>query len=269
MAKAEKKFKEKKDMKKHAKLTVIVLAVVLALSLALVLAACEQPETKTAYGLVHGKGYVGKATVVRAGDSLVSAELDEACLPTYVTAKSAIEGYTVEGKYSSHGEPATANFYKTVKFADVTMTYDATEAGGFSKGYMVGTQTMLEFFAVEANCEKYFEAVAKNEVKVVLADGEKTDILNAKALLKTQNNYWGTPAEKALGWKANVEATCNYVVENGFDGASKKEDFEKKDNSATNPKLDNELVDKNGVKTGATWTDMWDYFSLLKSAFGK
>lgn len=255
-------------MKKHAKLLVVVLACVMALSVIL-LASCAQEETKTAYGLVHGKGYVGKATVVRLGDSLVSADLDEACLPTYVKAENAIEGYTVEGKYLNHGSPATAHFYKTVKFGDVTMVYDGTEVEGVSKGYMVGTKTMLEFFADEANCEKYFEAVAKNEVKVVVADGEKTDILNAKALLKTQNNYWGTPATNALGWKANVKATCDYVVENGFDGAAKKEDFKATDNSATDAKLDNELVDKNGVKTGATWTDMWDYFSLLKSAFEK
>ncbi|MGN1040616.1 MAG: hypothetical protein ACI4QL_04230 [Candidatus Fimimonas sp.] len=254
-------------MKKQTKLLVLVLAVVMALSV-VVLAACNNGP-KYAYGLVHGKGYVGQATVVVENGSLVSADIVEACLPTYIKSENAIEGYTVEGTYSNHGKAATANFYKTVKFAGVTMTYDATLDGEYSKGYMVGTQTMLEFFAEEANCEKYFKAVSENKVAVVLADGENTELMSAKTLLKTENGYWGTPAETALGWKANVEATCKYVVENGFDGAAAKEDFTQADHSATDAKLDNEWVDKNGVNTGATWSDMWDYFSLLKAAFNK
>lgn len=255
-------------MKKQAKLLVVVLALVLALSVVL-LTACVKEETKTAYGLVHGEGYVCQATVVVKGETLVSADLIEACLPTYVKAETAIEGYTVEGTYSNHGSAATANFYKTVKFGDVTMTYDATLNGEYSKGYMVGDQTMLEFFRNEANCEKYFNAVANDKVAVVLATGDDTTILNSAALLKTENGYWGTPAANALGWKANVKATCDYVVENGFDGASQKTDFTATDHSSVNAALDNELVDKNGVNTGATWTDMWDYFSLLEKAYEK
>ncbi|HIR65728.1 MAG TPA: hypothetical protein IAC95_02410 [Candidatus Fimimonas gallinarum] len=255
-------------MKKHAKLLVVLLALVMVLSV-VVLTACNKQKTKNAYGLVHGKGYVCQATVVVAGNSLVSADLVEACLPTYVTAQTPIQGYTVEGTYNSHGSARTANFYKTIKFADVTMVYDGTLVDGYSKGYMVGTQTMLQFFENEANCEKYFKAVSENKVSVVLANGEKTDILNAKALLKTQNGYWGTPAQNALGWTANVKATCDYVVAHGFDGASSATDFTQEDHSSTNPKLDNEFVDKNGVSTGATWTDMWDYFSLLKKAYQK
>lgn len=255
-------------MKKQTKLLVLVLVLVMALSV-LMFTACDKETTKNAYGLVHGKGYVCQATVVAKGNSLVSADLVEACLPSYIKAENAIDGYTVEGTYSNHGSAATGNFYKTIKFDDVTMTYDATLDGDFSKGYMVGTKTMLEFFEDEANCEKYFKAVSENKVAVVLADGEKTDILNAKALLKTENGYWGTPADNALGWRTNVEATCNYVVANGFDGAAAKADFTSADHSATNAKLDNEWVDKNGVNTGATWTDLWDYFSLLKAAFNK
>lgn len=260
--------KRRKSMKKHAKLLVVLLALVMVLSV-VVLTACNKQKTKNAYGLVHGKGYVCQATVVVTGNSLVSADLVEACLPTYVTAQTPIQGYTVEGTYNSHGSARTANFYKTIKFADVTMVYDGTLVDGYSKGYMVGTQTMLQFFENEANCEKYFKAVSENKVSVVLANGEKTDILNAKALLKTQNGYWGTPAQNALGWTANVKATCDYVVAHGFDGASSATDFTQEDHSSTNPKLDNEFVDKNGVSTGATWTDMWDYFSLLKKAYQK
>lgn len=237
--------------------------------------------TATSYGLVHGKGYVGQATVTVKYGKITDAKLDETCLPTYVNPTGEANEYIVSGKVISHNNPTTKLFYKTVKFADVTMEYNTDEIDAtytqndeekttkISKGYMVGNKTMLEFFADEANCKKYAEAVANGEVAVVMADGDKKDVMTAAALVKSQNGYWGTPATNALGWKANVEATCKYVKENGFDGVTKKEDLTNKDNSATNPKLDNELVDKNGVATGATWTDMWDYVNLLHNAFNQ
>lgn len=233
-------------------------------------------KDSTAYGLVHGKGYVGQGTVTVKYGKVVAASLNEACLPTYVTAKTELGAaaeadgtYLVSGKAVNHGSTVTSTYYKTVKFADIVMTYDTTEVDGVSKGYMVGTKTMLEFFADEANCQKWFEAVAGDKVAVVTAEGDKTDVMNAKALLKTQNGYWGSPAAAALGWTANVDATCKYVVANGFDGVTAKEDLKQADHSATSPKLDNEWTDKNGVATGATWTDMWDYVNLLHNAFNK
>ena len=82
-------FKEKLKMKK---ILVIALAVVMMVS-ALALVACG-PQTKVAYGRVH-KSYAGKATVVIQGGKIVSAEIDEACLPTQVSAE-ALSEYTVE-----------------------------------------------------------------------------------------------------------------------------------------------------------------------------
>lgn len=153
---------------------------------------------------------------------------------------------------------------------DATYTQnDEEKTTKISKGYMVGNKTMLEFFADEANCKKYAEAVANGEVAVVMADGDKKDVMTAAALVKSQNGYWGTPAANALGWTANVEATLKYVKNYGFDGITSKEDLTQKDNSATNVKLDNEWLDKNGVATGATWTDMWDYVNLLHNAFNQ
>ena len=204
---------------------------------------------QSAYGRVHKK-YAGKATVYVVKGKVVAADLDEACLPTQVTAAEAIEGYTVEvsGKH----------YYKTVKFADVTMVYDAT-AGD----YMVGTTKAADWIVDAANSQKYFEAAAANQVKATVEGGEL--VMTASQLLKSLNNYWptthaGVTGGTALGWKANVVATCNYVVANGFSAESFSD-------VAGTGALDNEKVDNNGVHTGATWSDMIDYYTILKAAF--
>ena len=204
----------------------------------------------SAYGRVHKK-YAGQATVYVVAGKLVAASLDEACLPTQVTATESLGDYTVEvsGKH----------YYKTVKFADVTMVYDAT-AGD----YMVGTTKAADWLVDAANSQKYYEAAAANQVKATVEGGEV--VMTASQLLKSLNNYWptthnGVVSGSALGWQANVIATCNYVVANGFSAES----FTKVE-EGTAP-LENELVDNNGVKTGATWTDMADYYAILKAAY--
>ncbi|MBQ2894661.1 MAG: hypothetical protein IJE92_04000 [Clostridia bacterium] len=234
------------------KILVIALAVVMMVS-ALALVACG-PQEKVAYGIVH-KSYVGKGTVVVAGGKISSASIDEACLPTYVVASEASDD-TVTATVLDHGNEVQKHFYKTVKFADITLEYDLTD------GYKSGSTKLMDLLKEEANCEKWFEAVASDSVSVMIAGKEDKTIMTSAKLLKSKNGYWGTPAENALGWKANVEATCAYVVANGFAAES----FEQ---VAGEGKLDNEKVDNLGVHTGATWTDMLDYYNVLKAAFNK
>ena len=234
------------------KILVIALAVVMMVS-ALALVACG-PQEKVAYGIVH-KSYVGKGTVVVAGGKISSASIDEACLPTYVVASEA-SADTVTATVLDHGNEVQKHFYKTVKFADITLEYDLTD------GYKSGSTKLMDLLKDEANCEKWFEAVASDSVSVMIAGKEDKTIMTSAKLLKSKNGYWGTPAENALGWKANMEATCAYVVANGFAAES----FEQ---VAGEGKLDNEKVDNLGVHTGATWTDMLDYYNVLKAAFNK
>ena len=220
----------------------------------------------TAYGLVHRQGYVGIATITVKYGKIAIAELDEACFPTQVKANAEAGTHAVEvsGTY----------YWKTVKYDNVTMVYDATD------GYKVGDKTLKQFFADAAACEAYAKAVLDNRVSVETADGFKTDIMTSAALLKSQNGYWETPAANALGWTANVEATCKYVVANGFDGITAADDLKHKDGYDSEAdkivtgqpipdKMYNEWLDKNGVATGATWTDMWDYVNLLHTAYNK
>ena len=240
------------------KILVIALAVVMMVS-ALALVACG-PQEKVAYGIVH-KSYVGKGTLVVAGGKISSATIDEACLPTYIVASEA-SADTVTATVVDHGNEVQKHFYKTVKFADITLEYDLTD------GYKSGSTKLMDLLKDEANCEKWFEAVASDSVSVMIAGKEDKTIMTSAKLLKSKNGYWSTNANigtVALGWKANVEATCAYVVANGFAAES----FERVAEGSQTGVLDNEFVDNNGVHTGATWTDMADYYNVLKAAFSK
>ena len=244
-------------MKKTSKIVAVVLAALLVVAAVVVLSACDGGE-KASYGLVHNQGYVCKATVKLARGKVVDASLDEACFPTEVKAAAEDGEFTVVN--------GSNIFWKTVKWDKVTAVYDATD------GYKVGEKTLKEHFGSEANCKAYFEAVAANKVTVVTSEGNKTDIMNAASLLKTKNGYWsdGKIRDGQIGWKANVEATVNYVKEYGFDGFGanmKKEDLKR--DSGVEGNLSDQVVDSNGVKTGATWTDFLDYFYLLKAASEK
>lgn len=254
-------------MKKTSKILAVVLATLLVVAAVVVLAACDDPAATTdpvvingvAYGAVHS-GCIGKATVVVTDGKVTAATLDEAELPTSV--KPTTEEAETYAEYVVNG------YWKTVKWTGVTATYE-------DGGYKVGEQALKDYLAVPANAKLYFEAVAANEVKVAVstkAADDKTDIMTAAKLLKSQNGYWQgekitNPAH--LGWKANVDATIAYVVANGFgafDGKPSTADGTVVDNSAEDAKLDNEVVDKNGVRTGATWSDFILYYNLLKAA---
>ena len=204
--------------------------------------------TQVAYGLCHTT-FAGKATVVVKANIIVSASIDEACLPTQVPVAQSLGDYTVE--VISRG--ATVYYYKTVKFDDVTMVYDVEK-----NSYMVGETKAADWLKEAANSQKYFEAAAANKVKAIVASGEI--VLTASQLLKSQNGYWGTPAANALGWKANMEAICNYVIANGFGTTS----FEQVNNGGA---YNDEWQDSNGILTGATNKDFNDYFTLLYRAF--
>lgn len=242
-------------MKKQTKLLVVVLAVVMLVSV-FALAACGETSkftTKRAYGLVHGKGYVGNATVeVDKDGSLVSAKLDEACFPSQVTLTAEDTAKLNEGEYGTvSGKHGDSTVYAKVKVGSIVFELDTT-----AKAYKVSGKTLEEYFADAAACEAYYTAVENNDIYVTVKGVETAGVITKADLLKTQNGYWTGVTTGAQGWGTNAMATCHYVMEYGFGATS----FEKGDKFFT---------DNNGVSTGATWTDFQDYFNLLKAAFNK
>ena len=221
-----------------------------------------------AYGLVHSAGYAGYASVTVKAGAITDVQLSEVCLPTYITIPNDDTtigaDYKVTATVKDHGKDVEKTFYKTVTYAKVTMTYDAT-----AKTYMVGDKTMLEYFQDAKNVKTYYDSVMNNNVTVVVGEdnaGKKKDVMTKAALSKEENGYWGTPAEGQLGWKANRDAVVKYVKEHGVDELLK---LELKD-------LNNDKywVDSNNVSTGATWTDMntkkdntVSYSQLIKNAW--
>ena len=222
----------------------------------LLVVAYAQPSQSFAYGLVHGKGYVGEATIVRTQQGvIVSAGLEEACLPTYIAAEAAIvDVTTTDTAYPSHGSEVTKHFYTTVKFGGNTFTYSTTE-----HDYVMEGTTLKAWLEDEANAMVYFLSVSNDQVAIVNAEGEDDfTVMTSAKLFKSENGYWSTPSGSQLGWKTNVDKTVEYVINNGF----AQEEF-----TADNKLSSGVIVDDNGISTGATWTDFNDYYQLLKKAY--
>ncbi|MCX4286767.1 MAG: hypothetical protein OSJ68_05705, partial [Clostridia bacterium] len=185
--------------------------------------ALNELETREAWGLVHGAGYAGYATITYKAGAISDVTLSEVCLPTQVTAGETVsDEYKVTATINNHGKPAERVYYKTVKYDSVTMTYDATlDENGYSKGYMVGDKTLVEYFQTEKNVQVYYNAVMNNSVSVVVgkkgdgSDEVKKDVMTKKALSKEENGYWpnNTHTGYDSAWKWNRDLTVKYVKE--------------------------------------------------------
>ncbi len=244
-------------MKKSVKTILVASCVATICAGAATAVACSGNATATgeAYGLVHGAGYIGYASVTVSGDKVTAATLQEVCLPTYVEAGESVPADDkVTVKVMSHGKEQDKTFYKSVSYGDVTLTYDAEK-----KDYMNGSTTFMSMMGTEANAKAYFEAVMANKVSVTVGGEKKTDVLNKKALSKDENNYWGTTTDKDGNaysrWKMNRDATVKYVIDNGVD---KLLSLKLSDTKAPDAKEDKEVTywTDGTVVTGATWTDL-------------
>lgn len=211
-------------------------------------------KTGTAYGLVHGGSYVGKATITKTDDKVTDATLEEMCLPTQVKATAEVAEDDRVDVTTGEGESAkTTYYYKTVKYDNVTMTYDAQ-----NNSYMVGDQKLADYLRTEANCKAYFEAAAANNLSVMVGGKEDKTIMTNDALNKDKNGYWTKQDKNNKSysrWKVNRDATVNYVKQHGLDALKNMTQAEAvEDAYGAQAKY---WQDANGVSTGATWSDMY------------
>ena len=213
----------------------------------LMLAACggnnagesKAPVVKNgeAFGLVHGAGYVGYATVTTTDGKITAATLTEYCFPSYITAEAAEEGKTVDVEVTAHGSTSTKHFYKEVKFGTYTLTADAE-----AKGYKTAdNKTEVQLFGDDAAAKAWKEAIVAGNVEV---NGVKTIMTNDK-ICKDKNGYGGANFD----WKGNRDKTVAAFIAQG-----------EKITTATTKKVTVDEKEKNywvigEYETGATWTD--------------
>lgn len=217
------------------KKSVIVLA---AASLG-VLASCgDNTVTKNgeAFGLVHGAGYVGSATVKVENDKITAATLSEFCLPTYIVSDTATDD-TVTAEVTSHNQTVTRHFYKEVKFSTYTLTFSAEK-----KTYLSGETEMVAFFQSEAAAKAYAEAVLANEVAVTISGQANKTILTNEKLNKDLNGYGG----ERFNWKSNRDATVAAFIRHG----------EKLLTATQKSGSEDRKWYVDDVDTGATWVDL-------------
>lgn len=183
-----------------------------------------------AFGLVHGAGYVGYATVTTTDGKITAATLTEYCFPSHVTAPEAGEGTTtmeVEGKHGT----STLHYYNEVKFGSYTLTVD-TEAKGYKTA---DNKTEVQLFGDDAAAKAWKEAIVAGNVEV---NGVKT-IMTNDTICKDKNGYGGTNFD----WKGNRDKTVAAFIANGDKITTATQDEESK-----HWKIGE-------VDTGATWTD--------------
>lgn len=225
-----------------------------------------------AYGLVHGAGYIGCATVSLDGDKITDVTLQEVCLPTYVVAGDSVPAADkVTVTVQDHGSDVEKTYYKSVSYGKVKLTYDAEK-----KDYVQGSKTFKELMGNEVSAMQYFKAVMENKVYVTVNGEKKNDVLNKKALSKDENGYWTRTDKDGNSysrWKLNRDATVKYVKDNGVE---KLLSLEKSTTQADDVKEDKKVTywTDGTIVTGATWTDMntekegsISYAQLIKNAY--
>lgn len=212
--------------------------------------ALNQVKNGTSYGLVHGGGYVGKATISYKEGNVTDATLTEICFPTEVQAPAAVgDDYKVTVTVENHGSDVEKTFYKIFKVGSVEFTYDAT-----AKAYKTAEGTTFEaWVATGSNARVYAETALANKIQVKVGEGTenkgewKTDILNKASLCKDDNGYWTVGGVSK--WKANRDATIAYVKAHGVDNLLKLTQ-----DTAANSATKNQWFDGT-LSTGATWKD--------------
>ena len=184
-----------------------------------------------AFGLVHGAGYVGYATVTTTDGKITAATLTEYCFPSYVTADAAEEGKTTTLTITGRHGDEEKIFYNEVKFGTYTLTVDAE-----AKGYKTADgKTEVQLFGDDAAAKAWKEAIVAGSVEV---NGVKT-IMTNDTICKDKNGYGGT----TFDWKGNRDKTVAAFIANG-------------DKITTATQDDDTGKWKIGeVDTGATWTD--------------
>ena len=277
-------------MKKNKLFTVPVIA----LMVCSIISSCGSKGINgeaTAFGIVHAHS-VGKAVVVVENGFIQSVVLDEMELPyswaavTRTNTGSAEEpSYTYQIGGIAMAEADFANqgnafFAKKIKIGDEVLTLKgATPVRGmYSNVNIDGTYGIETWARLDNNAKWYWEQMAAGRYEVLKEDGtayaidwsRTTPVANTKGdrWQKSKNAYgagWaGLDADRTAGrgWNDNMLAMATYLVgKNPNNLAVQKKGTIQAGNGKETWEFDG--------TTGATLTDISEYFELANLAFNK
>ena len=258
------------------------------------MAACGTKKINgeaTAFGIVHAHS-VGKAVVVVENSLIKSVVFDEMELPyswaavtrtNTGTAENPSYTYKIQGVDIAEADFANqgnAFFAKKIKIGDEVLTLKgATPVRGlYSNANIDGTYGIETWARLDNNAKWYWEQMVAGRYEVLKEDGSAYDIdwtrttpvANTKSdrWQKTRNAYgasWvGLDADKAAGrgWNDNMAAMAAYLAGRNPNNLSVQK---KGPGKAGNGK---DAWEFDGT-TGATLTDISEYFELANLAFNK
>ena len=233
--------------------------VLLAVCLVTGIAGCSEIDLAgegTAYGVVGS--YVGFITVrTDAEGKVTNVIIDEMQTPEHWAKKTAFDDFD-EGDFLENG------YAKKVVIGNKVFEAISADAAGYPDYRLAEYNTgvgLLEWLRSGLNAKWYVEQMKLGNYGVSkAAGGVNNEYKNANELslgdlwLKSKNGYW--PAGYGLGWKANIEAIQNYLMQNGF--ADKGIAVRGEDKVWT----------INGTATGATINACNEYINLAQIAYG-
>ena len=266
----------------------------IALMVCGMISACNSKQKNgeaTAYSIVHAH-YVGKAVVVVENNLIKSVVFDEMELPySWAAVTRTNEGDNEKPSYSykiqgvdiaetDFASQGTAFFAKRIKIGDEVLTLKgATPVRGvYSNANIDGTYGIETWARLENNAKWYWEQMAAGKYEVLKEDSavydidwtRATPVANTKGdrWQKTRNAYganWvGLDADKTpgRGWNDNMAAMAAYLT-----GRNPNNLFvQRKGTTKAGNGKDTWEFD---TTTGATLTDISEYFKLASDAFNK
>jgi len=267
---------------------------VIALMVCGMISACGSKKINgeaTAYGIVHAH-YVGKAVVVVENNFIKSVVFDEMELPYSWAAVTRTNtgtdekpsySYKIQGVDIAEADFAnqgTAFFAKRIQIGDeVLRLKGATPTRGvYSNENIDGTFGIETWARLDNNAKWYWEQMVAGRYEILKEDGAAYDIdwtrttpvSNTKGdrWQKTKNAYggnWvGLDSDKTAGrgWNDNMTAMATFLTDKNPNNLS----VQKKGTTKAGNGKDTWEFDSS---TGATLTDLSEYFVLASVAFNK
>lgn len=234
------------------------------------------------YNIVH-KGYVGRCVVKVENDKVKSVSYDEAFLPHTWANIELEENQEIDNnviEIESNGNKSYYAKYISIdskifegKIREEELVLDNVTYSQQKINY--GNSEIPDLFRYmynsDSHCEWYFKNVLGNKVFMCDKDGKRLENYKSKntyGSFKSEGKYWNDKNVWPIGWEGNLKALEQYMVGKKLVKLDESS-FKKEDNGTTINNYTYNYWTIDGVKTGVTMVDIYDYYNLALSAYNK